>query len=129
MPRGYTENFTKDNGLPITVEYEYLPGSDTTYSPMYGAVGGDPCEVTITQTWPNTIGFDRLSSYQSHLIWGRHRWWKRPGVWVARHFFIEWAVWLAARKARLTDSEYERINAWIAENHVWEDPYEPEDHY
>jgi hypothetical protein len=52
MAMTYFQKFTKDDGTPIEVEYSFSPGSETTYSPAYGACGGDACEVEIIESWP-----------------------------------------------------------------------------
>ncbi len=42
MGRTYSQNFSRDDGSPITVEYEVEGSfSPTTYSPHSGACGGD----------------------------------------------------------------------------------------
>lgn len=126
MARSCSYDFVKDNGLPVTVDFTYSPGSETTYSPMNGACGGDPCEVSIDDSWPNTNAFNELYSLRNDLDWTARPLWKRPVAWIALQF-VEIAVWYQHRSARLTDAERERMEAWIAENHVYE-PYE-EDYY
>lgn len=39
--------FKRADGTEVTVRYRYSPGSPDTYSPIYGADGGDAPEVTI----------------------------------------------------------------------------------
>lgn len=126
MPRTFFQDFNRDDGTPITVEYSFASGSPTTYSPMYGASGGDPCEVEIVSAWPNTPEYNALQN-------DRHA--------LAEHYFpplirgIDPAPqgriakideWLAAMEAtcKLTDAEDERMCSWLAEHHV--DDYEPE---
>lgn len=48
-----TRDFTRPNGDVVTVEYTFQHGSPTTYSPMYGADGGDPDECEIVKAWVN----------------------------------------------------------------------------
>lgn len=45
-------DFTRPDGTPITVEYEVSGrNSPTTYSPIYGADGGDAAEFDILRAW------------------------------------------------------------------------------
>lgn len=124
-----TYNFTKDNGLPVTVDFDYSPGSETTYSPMNGACGGDGCEVSITAVWPNTWTYDRLLKLSLDLgsdLTGASVL-TRPFYLLARAM-VEIPIWLLERRARLTDAERERMEEWIIEHHEYEPPDE-EDYY
>src|ERR1700733_8287091 len=67
MPRTFFQDFKRDNGDPVTVEYSYSVGSETTYSPHSGACGGDPCEVEITAWWPNVQEYHDLHSKKTDL--------------------------------------------------------------
>ena len=51
MARTYFEDFDRDDGSRVTVEYSFAGGSETSYSPLSGASGGDPCEVAIVKAW------------------------------------------------------------------------------
>jgi hypothetical protein len=125
MPRTFFHDFNRDDGTPVTVEYSFASGSPTTYSPLNGACGGDPCEVEIVSSWPNTPEYNALQNDRRAL---------------AEHYFpplirgIDPSVpgpierideRLAAMEAacKLTDAEHERMCAWLAEHHV----DEPED--
>lgn len=46
----YTHRFKRADGTEVTLRYRYRRGSPTTYSPMYGADGGDPDEVEFEDT-------------------------------------------------------------------------------
>lgn len=48
-----TRDFTRANGDVVTVTFDYRGGSPTTYSPLYGADGGDPDECEITKARVN----------------------------------------------------------------------------
>lgn len=122
MGETYFQNFTRDNGKPVTVEYGYSPGSDTTYSPMYGAVGGDGCDIQIVTSWPNTGGYNRLFSFRTRLELDPRPTWQRPFAAVALAF-VDVTIWIWERWTCLTDAERERMEAWLAEHHVYE-PYE-----
>lgn len=121
MPQTFFQDFNRDNGNPITVEYSYSPGGETDYSPAFGASGGDPCEVTIVSSWPNTPAYERLSGILFDLRWSRHKfkWWQLPAVWVADKI-VGATQWVWGLRARLTTSERERMEGWIAERHVFE---------
>src|SRR5690349_25006788 len=111
--RTFFQDFTRDNGLPITVEYSvegsYTP---TTYSPRYGAEGGDFPEFTILKAWPQTPGHERLARWSGNL-WSRRNWRER-----ALHFIIQALMSLDEWwRCTLTDAERERMGAWIAEHH------------
>lgn len=46
------QDFKRDDGTEITVEYQVEGrNSPTTYSPMYGADGGDAAEFIILKAW------------------------------------------------------------------------------
>lgn len=47
----YYRDFKRENGDEVQVAYRYRGGSPDTYTPMYGAVGGDPPEVEIESAW------------------------------------------------------------------------------
>lgn len=122
-----TYDFEKDNGQPVTVEFSYSPGSDMTYSPMYGACGGDGCEVYVISSWPRDAGYDYLCGRYNDLSWNRHHALMRPLAWVALQF-IKLAMWFREYRARLTVAESDRMADWVAEHHEYEPP-EFEDDY
>jgi hypothetical protein len=119
-----TYDFKKDNGLPVTVEFEHSPGSETTYSPMFGACGGDGCEVSITSVWPNTKRYNRICKLSLDLTSDLSRAPKilRPNYLLAIKL-VDALLWILERRARLTDAERERIEGWIIEHHEYD--YEP----
>ncbi|WP_050400457.1 hypothetical protein [Bradyrhizobium embrapense] len=125
MGATYFQDFTRDNGYPVTVEYGYSPGSETTYSPMHGACGGAPCEIQIVSSMPNTPAFERFSGIYNHLRWGRRQAWQRPAFELAAAI-VRLCRWIWEFRARLSTEERERMEEWLAEHHVYE-PYEPED--
>lgn len=47
MAPTYYEDFFRDDGSQVLVEFGFRAGSPATYSPNGGADGGDGCEVTI----------------------------------------------------------------------------------
>lgn len=51
MARTYFTNADLSDGRGIVVEYSFAPGSETTYSPAFGADGGDAPEVEIVKAW------------------------------------------------------------------------------
>lgn len=118
--RTFFQDLVRDNGQPVTVEYE-VDGSysPTTYSPLNGACGGDAATFSITDCWPNEPWFDALSGRLNARTWpGR-----TPtlfdriaaGVLRLRCDFHRW------RLCQLTDAERERMEAHIAENYVDDD--------
>ena len=74
MARTLFQDFTRDNGLPVTVEYAVEGSySQTTYSPHSGADGGDFPEFIIVKVWPNTRFHNRLARIAVHLSIGNDR--------------------------------------------------------
>lgn len=127
MAQTFFQDFAKDNGAPITVEYSFAPGSETTYSPMNGAVGGDPCEVEIVNSWPRSEKYDRLIERRMNLEttpFGKPRSLLMMSGDDLHHLHdLDESIAKGDRAAELTDAERERMEAWIAEHHVYE-PYE-----
>lgn len=122
----HTQDFELDDGRPVTVEYTYKPGSDTTYSPAFGACGGDAPEVEIIGCWPNNPEFDGFCQNRSDIE--THDWplIVRPFAWLGLQI-VKFEISLMIRSVRPSSAEYERMEAWLIENHVY-DPYEPEDY-
>lgn len=114
MGRTFFQDFTRDNGLPITVEYavdgSYCP---TTYSPMYGADGGDFPEFSILKAWPRTPVSEWLAGI-SNSLWSKSAWPWRAAHWTVNAVTRLYDWWFAS----LTDAERERMEAWIAEHYV-----------
>lgn len=128
MTATHFQDFKLDDGSPITVEYTYGAGSETTYSPMFGACGGDGCEVSILKAWPNAPAYERLAGRRNDLTFLNSRpIRRRPWHWIP----------LAIVSARMrwqefwcqpTDAQRERMEDWLIEHHEYE-PYEPEYDY
>jgi len=129
MARTYFQDFTKDDDTPITVEYSFSPGSETTYSPAYGACGGDACEVEIISSWPRSEEYERLVERKMNLEttpFGKPRSLALMGADDLHQLNdLEAAIAKGDKAAELTDAERERMEAWICEHHEYE-PYEPE---
>lgn len=129
MTRTYYQDFVKDDGRPVTVEYSYRGGSETTYSPHSGAVGGDGCEVEIVDVMPATPEFDELSRRWLDLTC--HPTFGTPISPILLSMRADEDRELlqeikddmaAARKAiALTEAEEERITQWLIENHKDDD--------
>lgn len=120
--RTFFHDFQKDNGMPVTVEFGFSAGSLTTYSPRFGADGGDPAEATILKVWPNNPDYDRLF----RELWD---WEKKDIRFLSgqdRDTIAELRERVEAEdaKATLTDAERDRMESWLAENFV--DDSEPE---
>lgn len=122
--RTHFQNFLTDDGLPVTVEYS-VDGSYVapSYSPMYGADGGDAAEFCIKKVWPNTPGYHALCR-QINLTCNLHPYFVVRFVW---HWWVRLRIALADWACTLTDDERERMETWLAEHHV-EDDYEPADY-
>jgi hypothetical protein len=59
MARTHFQDFTRTDGTAITVEYTVEGrNSPTTYSPVYGADGGDAAEFGIIKAWRTDTGED-----------------------------------------------------------------------
>ena len=120
MARTLFQDFTRDNGLPVTVEYAVEGSySPTTYSPNSGADGGDFPEFAIVKVWPNTPFHNRLAGIAVQLMIGNDRTalgWKLAAA-------LRWPIDLLMRadewlRASLTADECARFEAWIAEHYV-----------
>lgn len=127
MSRTYFHDFTRDNGLPITVEYSAGGGEPNFDFPGHICDGGgsDP-EIAILKAWPNTPGHDRLAKLDLDL-WLHRR--KQFGETLTA--VLRWPLRALIRidewwRASLTDAERERMEAWIAEHYV-DDDDDPED--
>lgn len=119
MPRTYFADFVKDDGRPITVEYNFASGGETTYSPLYGADGGEGCEVEIVDVMPNTEDYEFLCRELLDLSAKND-----PACMAAevrdRLAELSEAMGLAKAAVALTDGEHERMCAWLTENHAFE---------
>lgn len=126
MAATYFQDFTRDNGLPITVEYSATGGEPNFDYPGHICDGGGSGpEIVILKAWPNTPGHNRLASADLRFWLNRRT---RLGFIAARVF--GWPLQMLIRadewwRASLTDAEYDRFSDWLAEHYV-EEPYEPE---
>jgi hypothetical protein len=134
-----TRTFTQDikhptTGAPITFEYgvdgSYSP---TTYSPMYGADGGDAPEFCILKVWPNSDEYNALHRRRQELTtdaYGR----ELSVISIsmmddgAREELddIDKAIEAADAACTLTDAESEQLVNWLREHYV-EEPYDDYD--
>ena len=129
MGQTFFDNFTRDNGLPVTVEYSCSGGEPNHDHPGHICDGGGSGpEVVIVKAWPNMPGFERLCKIRNDLDWTARPSWLDPFIWIALQV-VDLRIWLQERRALLSVSERERMENWIAEHHVYDDPYEPEDNY
>lgn len=106
MARTYFQDFTRDDGSPITVEY---------------GMEDETCAY-IVDAWPRTEEYNRLWTRKNQIETGAYG--------NTRHFLsfteeerealddIDRAI--EAAKFELTDAEHERMGAWLSENHVHE---------
>lgn len=130
MGRTYFQNFSRDDGSPITVEYEVEGSfSPTTYSPHSGACGGDAPTFCILSAWPNTEEYDALHRRVRELQsghWGRPR---HPALFTPEVLEelneLDAQIEKADAACQLNDSERERMEMWIAEHYV-DEPDDPE---
>lgn len=116
MARTFFEDFTRDDGSPVTVEYSFAGGSPATYSPLNGAVGGDGCEVEIVSVTPNTPEYERLCSEVLYLG-GRHDIAALSADARQRLQELDESIAIEKRRVALTDAENERMCNWLAEHH------------
>lgn len=125
MGRTYFQNFSRDDGSPITVEYEVEGSySPTTYSPHSGACGGDAPTFCILSAWPNTEAYDALHREKAEIEHKLNPLFPNQGQ---TEELAEVMAQIAAADAacELTDAERERMEAWIAEHYV-DEPDDPE---
>lgn len=129
MPVTHFHDFTRDNGLPITVEYSATGGEpDFDYPGHICDGGGCGPEIVILKAWPNTPWHNRLAGIAMAVRWPQGRaltpaGWRLAGILSLPVRAImrldEW--W----RASLTTTEDERMCAYLAEHYV-EEPYEPD---
>lgn len=126
-----TRTFTQDikhptTGLPITFEYS-VDGSysPTTYSPMYGADGGDAPEFCVLKAWPNTDEYNALHRRRQELTTDSYG--REIGI-ISISMMnadvreelddIDKAIEHADAACTLTDAEREQLCDWLCENYV-----------
>lgn len=122
----YFQDFTRDNGLPITVEYSVTGGEPNFDHPGHICDGGGSApEIVILKVWPNTPGHNRLAGIELRLWLNRRT---RLGYIAGRMFGGPLKLLIRADewwRASLTNAENDRFSDWLAEHYV-EEPYEPE---
>lgn len=136
MSRTFTQDIKHPTtGAPITFEYS-VDGSysPTTYSPMYGADGGDVPEFCILKAWPNDSEYNALHRRRQELTTDNYG---RDLSVIAISMMdpdlreqldeIDKAIERADAACTLTDAESEQLVEWLCEYHV-EEPYE-EDYF
>lgn len=123
--RTYFHDFTRDNGLPITVQYSATGGEpDFDYPGHICDGGGSGPEIVILKAWPNTPWHNRLAAIDL-------RFWPKAsttptGAWLVRKLAAPVRGLMALDewwRASLTDEEREKFEAWLAERYV-EEPYD-----
>jgi hypothetical protein len=125
--RTFFQDFVRDNGLPITVEYSATGGEPNFDFPGHVCDGGGSGpDIVILNAWPDTPRHNRLAKIQIWSITRPNV--TRAGAWLARKLTApvrglmlldEW--WSAS----LTDAERDRMETWLAEHYV-EEPWEEE---
>jgi hypothetical protein len=128
--------FTQDikhptTGDPITFEYSVDDSySPTTYSPMYGAEGGDAPEFCILKVWPNTSEYNDLYRRRQELttdVYGRDLTVISIGMLSDQETEelgeVDRAIDAADAACTLTDADRESLVDWLCENYV-EEPYD-----
>lgn len=106
MPRTYFHDFARDDGAPITVEYQMEDGT---------------C-AAILDAWPRTEEYNRLWERKSQIEAGPYG--------NTRHFLSfdeeereelgEIEREIEAAKFELATAERERMEAWLSENYIQE---------
>jgi hypothetical protein len=114
MTRTYFKDFTRDNGQPITVEYQMEDGT---------------CACIIS-AWPNTEEYNKLVARQMELEYSGPYGVRVNTIMMdpdVREELVELDRLIEAEDetARLPDAERERFEAWLSENHI-QIPDEPE---
>lgn len=127
MARTYFQDFEKDDGTAITVEYGVEGSySETAYSPMHGADGGDAPEFSILESWPRSEEYEKLCAERNRLLMTSFG--VRDPIFISmmddgereRLGELDSAIEELGRTANLSDQERERMEVWIAENYVEE---------
>lgn len=130
MASTHFQDFTRDNGLPITVEYSANGGESNFDFPGHICDGGGSGpEVCIVQAWPNTPFHNRLALIEMRVRWPQHAELTPVGWWLANKLSkpVRALSWLDCWwRASLTPDEDERMCAWIAEH--YEDDYDDSDY-
>lgn len=123
--------FFRDNGLPVTVEYEIGSQGEPNFD-YPGHIcdgGGSGPEILIVKAWPETPWHNRLAGIDLWFFTQPNV--TRTGAWLARQITVPirglmaFDEWL---RASLTDAERERMEDWLIE-HFEPEPYEPDDYF
>lgn len=93
MPRTYFQDFLRDDGSPVTVEYSVHRG-----------------EVDITDVMPNTPEFDALCAQSLEAC-------RVSGDWSPGSTPVDAQIKAAKDAIDLTAAECDRMLAWLAEHH------------
>lgn len=110
----YFQDFIRDNGLPVTVEYSATGGEpDFNFPGHICDGGGSGPEIVILQAWPNTPWHHWLAGAELDL-WRSRRVWTPALSWLLKRLsrLDEW--W----RASLTQAELDRFTDWLAEHYV-----------
>lgn len=128
MPRTFFQDFTRDNGVPITVEYSATGGEPDFDHPGHICDGGGSGpEIVILKAWPNTPGHERLAAIDLKLWLNAKTQLERAVASVIRlpiRGLLRLDEWW---RASLGDEEREKFEAWLAEHYV-EEPYDDYDY-
>jgi hypothetical protein len=109
MPRTYFKDFTRDNGQPVTVEYQ---------------MEGETCACVVAE-WPNTEEYNRLVAERMELEYSGP-YGKRASVVMMDPDIreklqeLDGLIEALDETARLSDSERERMERWLSENYIQE---------
>lgn len=133
MAETFFQDFKRDDGSPVTVEYSAIDGEP--YADLPGHIcdgGGSGPDAEIITAWPNTEEYNDLHSRRQELTLDSYGRQLGPiGVSMMSPELreeldeIDKAIERFDEACRLTDAERKRMTDWIIERHVYE-PYEPE---
>jgi hypothetical protein len=125
MPRTFFQNFNRDDGTPVTVQYSASGGESNFDHPGHICDGGGSGpEFAIVSSWPNTPEYNALVCDRNALA--EHYFPPHSAIWpLGAHMCKDGRInrmneRIAALEAacKLTDAEDERMCAWLAEHHV-----------
>lgn len=124
MSATYFQDFKRDNGLPVTVEYSASGGEPDFDHPGHICDGGGSGpEIVILKAWPNTPWHNRLAGLEMKIWLARARFgFMALPLRRALNILMRLDEWW---RASLTDAECQRFEVYLAENYL-EEPYEPE---
>jgi hypothetical protein len=117
MARTHFQNFTRDDGLPVTVEYQVESEGEPDFDhPGHICDGGGSEPVmAIVGAWPNDDAYEHLADRHYRRL-------LRRGLWngLCRRVLEARMTWAQFRRSRLSPAEVDRMEAWLAEH--WEPP-------